>query len=136
MISRGETERPIPRPTPLTQPFWDATKEGRLVLQRCSTCREFVWTPQMVCRSCLTETLEWTEVSGQGSVYTFVIMHTAAIPAFKAPYTIAVVELAEGPRMFTDIVDIDPAEVRIGMKVSAVYETVAENVGVPKFQRA
>jgi hypothetical protein len=122
MTSRGETNRPLPRPTALTQPFWDATREGRLIVQRCTTCGTYVWTPQMACRECLTETLEWAEVSGRGSIHTFVVMHHAAIPAFKAPYTLAVVELEEGPRMFSDIVGCDPADVRIDMPVEVQWE--------------
>ncbi|OAI42968.1 hypothetical protein AYO38_11095 [bacterium SCGC AG-212-C10] len=123
----------MPRPTALTQPFWDATKEGRLVMQRCTTCATFVWTPQMACRECLTETLEWTDVTGRGHIYTFVVMHHAAIPAFKAPYTIAVVELEEGPRIFTDIIDIDPDDVKIDMAVEVAFED-AGPVGLYHFR--
>jgi uncharacterized OB-fold protein len=126
MISRGEKTKPLPRPTPLTQPFWDATREGRLIVQRCSTCSTYVWTPQMACRECLTETLEWAPVSGKGKIYTFVVMHHAAIPAFKEPYTLAVIELDEGPRMFADLVDIDPDDVRIDTPVEVQFEFVGD----------
>ena len=131
--SHGDTQRPLPRPSPLTQPFWDATKEGRLTLQRCTTCGEYVWTPQMACRSCLTETLEWSDVSGEGEVYSFVVLHKAAIDAFKAPYTIAVIELKEGPRMLSDVVGIDPADVKIGMPVKVDFED-AGPVGLYHFR--
>jgi uncharacterized OB-fold protein len=133
MTRKGETTRPLPRPNSLTQPFWDATKEGRLVVQRCTSCSAFVWTPQIACRECLAETLEWTEVSGKGKVYTFVVIHHAAIPAFKAPYTIAVVELDEGPRFFTDLVDVDPADVHIDMPVEVAFED-AGPVGLYHFR--
>lgn len=124
MTRKGETERPLPRPNSLTQPFWDATKEYRLIVQRCTTCGTYVWTPQVACRECLTETLEWADVSGRGTVYTYVVIHHAAIPAFKAPYTIAVVELEEGPRIFTDLVDVAPEDVRIDMPVEVAWEDV------------
>src|SRR5205823_9173004 len=97
----------------LTEPFWQATREGRLVIQRCTRCGEYVWTPQMACCTCLTETLEWTEVSGRGTIYSFVVIHRAATPAFTAPYAVVVVELEEGPHMLSDMVDVDPADVHI-----------------------
>lgn len=102
-------------------------------MQRCSTCGSFVWTPQMACRDCLTETLDWTEVSGRGKVYSYVVVHQAAIAAFKAPYTIAVVELEEGPRIFTDLVEVAPADVTIDMPVEVAFEQ-AGPVGLYHFR--
>jgi hypothetical protein len=122
--SATEWKRPLPVPSPLTAPFWQAAKEGRLVLQRCTTCGEYVWTPQLACRTCLTETLVWTPVSGRGSIYTFVVIHRAATPAFRAPYAIVVIRLEEGPYMLSDMVDVDPAAVRIGMSVEVTFEDV------------
>ena len=133
MVSRDQATRPLPHPTPLTQPFWDATREGRLIVQRCSTCRAWVWTPQMACRDCLTETLEWEPVAGKGHVYTYVVIHQAAIAAFKAPYVIAVVELDEGPRLFTDLVQVEPASVCIDLPVELAWEFVDE-VGLYHFR--
>lgn len=133
--SRSETNRPLPHPSPLTQPFWDATKEGKLKLQRCTRCGEYVWTPQMICRHCLADALEWTEVSGEGEVYSFVVMHRAAIEAFEAPYTIAVITLKEGPRILSDVIGIDPSEVKIGMPVKVDFED-AGPVGLYHFRPA
>ena len=126
-------KRPLPTPSPLTRPFWEATKQGRLVLQRCSRCGEYVWTPQPVCRTCLTETLEWTPVSGRGSIYSFVVIERAATPAFNAPYAIVVVELEEGPRMLSDLVDVNVEDVRIGMPVEVAFEDAGE-VGLYHFR--
>jgi uncharacterized OB-fold protein len=128
-----EWKRPMPRPSALTEPFWRATKEQRLVLQRCTSCGEYVWTPQMACRSCLTETLEWTEVSGRGTIYSFVVIHRAATPAFTAPYAVVIVELEEGPRILSDMVDVDPEAVRIGMPVEVAFEDAGE-VGLYHFR--
>jgi uncharacterized OB-fold protein len=128
-----EWKRPLPTPSPLTEPFWKATKEGRLVMQRCTQCNEYVWTPQLACRTCLTETLVWTPVSGRGTIYTFVVINRAATPAFKAPYTIVVVQLDEGPCILSDMVDVDPADVRIGMPVEASFEDVGA-VGLYHFR--
>lgn len=126
-------EKPLPNPSTLTRPFWESTKSGVLSIQRCTTCGTFVWTPQMACRECLTETLEWTPVSGRGEVYCFVVMHRAANPAFTAPYTVAIVRLEEGPYMVTDIIDIDPSEVAVGMPVEVSIE-LAGDVGLHHFR--
>lgn len=133
MTSATEPSRPLPHPSELTQPFWDATKEGRMVIQQCSTCKSFVWTPQMACRKCLTPTLEWTEVSGKGTVYTYVVLHKAAHPAFTAPYAIAVVELDEGPKFFTDLVEVNVDDIAIGMPVEVAFED-AGPVALPHFR--
>lgn len=133
MTTSGEWKRPMPTPSPLSQPFWKATKEGRLVIQRCTQCGEYVWTPQMACRKCLTETLEWKQVSGRGTIHTFTVMHRAANPAFKAPYTIVVVDLEEGPRILSDLIGIDPKDVRIGMPVEVSFED-AGPVGLYHFR--
>lgn len=124
--STEEWARPRPVPSSLTAPFWKATGEGRLVIQRCTDCGEYVWTPQLACRTCLTETLEWTPVSGRGTVYTFVVMHRAATPAFKAPYAIVVVELEEGVRILSDMVDIDVKDVQIDLPVEVTFENAGD----------
>lgn len=135
MVNRDQSTRPLPHPTPLTEPFWEATREGRLIMQRCTVCGAWVWTPQMACRECLTETLEWQEVAGTGHVYTYVVIHQAAIAAFKAPYVIAVVELDEGPRLFTDLVEVDPGDVHVDMAVEVAWEFV-DSVGLYHFRPA
>ena len=126
-------QRPMPTPSALTLPFWEATARGELQLQRCTQCREYVWTPQLACRTCLTETLEWVPVSGRGTVYSFVIMHRAATPAFKAPYAIVVVELEEGARILSDMVDVDVEDVQIGLPVEVAFE-LAGDIGYYHFR--
>jgi uncharacterized OB-fold protein len=127
-----ETKRPLPHPSELTQPFWDATREHKLVMQRCTNCGTWTWLPQPVCRKCLTPTLEWTPTSGRGTVYTYVIMHRSTLPSFTAPYVIAVVELEEGTRFFTNIVGCDPKDVKIGMPVEVRFNDQGE-VSLPEF---
>jgi len=118
--------RPVPTPSALTRPFWEATARGQLELQRCKQCGNYVWTPQLACRTCLTETLEWVPVSGRGTVYSFVIMHRAATPVFKAPYAIVVVELEEGARILSDMVDVDVKDVQIGLPVEVAFEPAGD----------
>jgi uncharacterized OB-fold protein len=132
MATRDMTQQPLPKTTEMSQPFWDATKEGRLSIQRCTTCGAYWWLPELACRDCRTETLEWTDVSGRGEVYSFVVLHQAAVSAFTAPYAVAVITLAEGPRFMADLVDVDPADVTIGMPVQVKFEDVGP-VALPHF---
>ena len=121
-----EWRKPLPRPSPLSRPFWEGTKQGVLLLQRCTQCGHFIWTPLLACPRCLSEALEWTKVSGRGTVYSYTVVLRAATPAFKAPYTVAIVELTEGPRILTDLIDVDPQDVLIGMEVEVAFEDVGE----------
>jgi uncharacterized OB-fold protein len=80
----------------------------------------------MACSGCYRQSLEWTPVSGRGSVYSYSVVHRAQTPAFQVPYVVAIVELAEGPRMLTSIVDVKPEQVRIGMDVEVAFEPVGD----------
>jgi uncharacterized protein len=125
-----------PKPTPLSTPFWDAAREGRLVLQRCAVCGAFRWTPQVLCTVCHAETYAWTEVSGRGRVYSFSIVHRPPTAEFEAPYVVAVVELEEGPQMLTNIVGCPPDAVRVDMPVEVAFEPLGEEITVYRFRPA
>jgi len=99
---------------PETKPFWDACAAGKLVLPRCKDTGKFIWYPRAISPWTLGP-VEWVEVSGKGTVYTFSMMRGTP------PYCIAYVELAEGPRMMTNIVDCDPASVKIGQAVKVKF---------------
>ncbi len=119
-------ERPLPTPTPMTQPFWDALRLHRLVLQFSPSTRQWVYYPRSHALGTLADDLEWREATGTGTVYTFTIARRPTAPAWEgaSPQVIAVVELDEGPRLTTELVGIDPEAVRIGMRVSAVFDDV------------
>lgn len=112
---------PMPEPTPLSQPFWDAAKRGELALQKCRDCGRFRWTPQLLCRDCHSEHYDWTAVSGRGSIYSYTVVHRAPLPVFEVPYAIAVVELNEGPLMLTNIVGCPFDALHIDMKVEVAF---------------
>ncbi|MBK8334421.1 MAG: Zn-ribbon domain-containing OB-fold protein [Ilumatobacteraceae bacterium] len=109
-----------PTPTPLSQPFWDATRDRRLLAQRCAMCDRYVWYPREHCPGCLRSELEWVELSGNGTIYTFNVMRKPGNPmmADAVPYVLALVDLDEGVRMTTNIVHVSPEEVRCGQRVS------------------
>ena len=111
-------EKPYPVPDAETAPFWDAVAAGRLDLQRCRSCRRHVFYPRSLCPHCGGLDLEWVTVSGRGTVYSFTVVHRA--PAefqAEAPYVVALVELEEGVRMLTRLIDVEPSAVRVAMPV-------------------
>jgi uncharacterized OB-fold protein len=128
---------PIPVPTPETRPFWDAARRHELVLQRCRSCGRHVFYPRAACPHCLGADLAWERVSGQGRVHTFTVVHRG-LRGFPLgpPYVIAIVELDEGPRLMTNLVDVepDPAKIRIGMRVAVVFEDVSDTIALPRFR--
>ena len=98
---------PKPVPDRDTQPFWDAVEERRLVVQRCSSCGHWVWQPKPICPKCQTPDPEWTEVTGDGRVASWTVLHPPALPVWadQLPFVILLVELDEGPRMVGQLVD-------------------------------
>ena len=125
----------MPQPTPESKPFFDALKEHRLLIQRCQDCGCTYYYPRPFCPSCLSSDVEWEESSGKGRLYSFVINHRAA-PGFVAPYIIAVVELDEGPRMMTNLIDVEPDSnlVRCEMAVEIVFDKVDDDFTLPRFR--
>jgi uncharacterized OB-fold protein len=131
-------EKPLPGIDSESRPFWQAAREHRLAIMRCKDCARHFFYPRLLCPHCHSAAVEWTNASGRGSVYTFTIARRPAGPAFKAdvPYVVALVELEEGPRLMTNIVAAEPASVRIGQKVKAVFDDVTAEVTLVKFAPA
>lgn len=131
-----EYQKPLPAPSAVSAPFWDGLKSGRLRLQRCADCHSYVFYPRSVCPHCLSERLEWTTAGGRGKVYSYTIVRRAMNPGFAndVPYVFAIVELAEGPRVTTNIVNCAPAEVRVDMPVVATYDKVTPETALLKFE--
>lgn len=132
-------EKPLPQPTPETQPFWDSVKAHQMQLQRCHDCNDFYFYPRPFCPSCYSTNVVWEPVSGKGTLETYVINHRPA-PGFQddAPYVMAVVTLEEGPRMFTNLVNVEPepSSLPVDMALEVVYDDVTDEITLPKFQPA
>ncbi len=127
--------RPIPKPTPETQHFWDGTRAGELRLQRCSDCDQTYFPPRPFCPECSSRSVEIIVASGRATLYSYVI-HEREVPGFTPPYAIAVVELAEGPRMMSNIVDCDqtPEALQLDMELEVTFEEVSEEISLPQFR--
>ncbi|MGH7289261.1 MAG: Zn-ribbon domain-containing OB-fold protein [Myxococcota bacterium] len=121
----GSDGRPLPWPNPTTQPFFDAARERRLVLQRCPR-DGFFFYPRSRCPTCLGADWKWEEVAGRGRVHAFTVDRVGHVPALQklAPYAIAIVELDAGPRMTARLVECDPNAVKVGTPVVAAFEDV------------
>ena len=121
-----------------TKEFWDACKRHELVIQKCQVCSLFRFPPERVCPSCLSEQFEWQRVSGKGQVYTFSIIRRSPRPEWEndVPYVVGVIELAEGPRMVSNVVGCPPEDVEIGMPVEVTFQDATEEIALPKFRPA
>jgi uncharacterized OB-fold protein len=131
-------EKPLPAITAENAPYYDSLRQHAMRLQRCGSCAVFRYPASPHCPRCLSEAFEWTPVSGRGAVYSWIVMHQIYDPAFRpeAPYNVAVVELAEGPRLTTNLVDCPSDAIRIGMPVAVVYDDVTDEVTLAKFRPA
>ncbi len=128
--------KPLPVPSKWSQPFWDGAKQHKLLLKKCAKCGHIDHPPYLYCTECSAEQYKWVEASGRGMIYAFTTTLIGAPLPFTEdiPYTIAMVDLDEGPRMLTTIVDAEPAELKIGMKVEVVFDNVTEEIAIPRFR--
>ena len=128
--------RPIPEPTPATQPFFDAARKRELLLPRCPR-DGFFFYPRSRCPSCLGDDWVWERASGRGEVLAVTIDRIGHDPAMadQVPYAIAIVELREGPRMTARLVGCELADAHVGMAVEAAFEDV-EDVTLVNFRPA
>ena len=129
---------PLPRPTAVSKPFWDAAREHRLVVQRSSRTGKTILYPRIVSPFAADDALEWVDASGKGRVVAATVVRTSTDPAWaqRTPYVVAIVELEEGARLTTNIVDCDPDTVRPGMAVAVRFDDVTPEVTLVKFAPA
>jgi uncharacterized OB-fold protein len=117
----------LPEPDGFTRPYWDAAAEGRLLLRRCQACGRAHHYPREFCPHCWSEHVAWEEASGRATLYTWSVVHANDLPPFRdrLPYVAAVVELAEGPRLMTAVVDCDPTLLQVDMELVADFVAFA-----------
>jgi uncharacterized protein len=127
--------RPLPQPTPETQHFWDGARAGELRLQRCDDCRHIYFPPRPFCPSCGSRGVTVFNASGRAKLHSYVIHHRP-VPGFTPPYAIAVVELQEGPRMMTNIVDCPqtPEALKLDMALEVTFQPQNETISLPFFR--
>ncbi len=125
----------VPQPTGDTKEFWEGCKGKKLLFQQCEACGHVRWPPSCLCPVCHSLEARWIDSSGRGKIYTFTVYHVAFHPAWKekVPYITAVVELEEGPRLLTNVVDADPQTLSCDMPVEVVWGKAGEYF-VPRFR--
>ncbi len=136
MVAMTEPRRPPPIVTDDSAVFWDAAAEGRLVAQACADCGRLRHPPRPMCPSCNSLVTEVRELSGNGTLYSYGILHHPQHPAFDYPVLGALVDLDEGVRLVTNLVDVEPAAIRIGMRVEATFVPTSGGAQVPVFRPA
>jgi uncharacterized OB-fold protein len=127
----------MPTITTDTAEFWEATNEGRLLVRRCRACGEAIWYPRPICPFCHSDDTVWEEASGRARIYSFTVVRRAGGPfGAETPYVLAYVELAEGPRMMTNVVDCDPDALSVDQEVRLVFHATDGAAALPRFRPA
>ncbi len=125
--------RPLPPIDPVTKEFWDGCQQEKLLIQKCGSCGTLNFYPRALCKKCHSDHLEYVEMSGRGTLYSYTIVHRAPGKTFdsQVPYAVALVDLEEGPRLLANIVNY--SQIGIGMKLSSVFLTTEEGFKLPAF---
>lgn len=128
----------LPTPDDFSLPFWQGAQEGRLLITRCGDCGKATYYPRPFCPSCWSEQIAWEQASGRATLYTYSVVHQNDLPPFpeRVPYVAAVVDLEEGPRMMTNVVECPLEDLRVGMPLTVTFEERTEDVTVPVFRPA
>ena len=130
-------ERSIPKPTPETAHYWEGARAGELRLQRCKACDHAYFPPRPFCPECSSRDVTVFAASGKATLYSYVISHLKS-PGFEPPYAIAVVELEEGPRMMSNILDCaqTPEALVLDMDLEVTWEKLTDEITLPQFRPA
>jgi uncharacterized OB-fold protein len=137
-MSVSEYKKPLPVINEDTAPYWEYCRKHELRMQKCQQCGYIRFPVSIVCPKCHTLEAEWTRLSGKGRVYSFIIYHQAYHPSYKddLPYAVAIIQLDEGPRMESNIIDCKMEDIKIDMPVEVTFDDVTDEVTLPKFKPA
>ncbi len=127
---------PPPQITDENRPFWDAARHNKLMVLRCEECGRYRFPPVPCCKRCLSTKAKWVEVSGRGSVWSWVVIHRPYFPGADVPYQVAIVELEEGPLLGTNIVNARNDEIRVGAPVKVTFKQIENDITLPVFELA
>jgi uncharacterized OB-fold protein len=123
-------------PTPLTEPFWEGARANKLMVQHCRACAKKFFRPEVACTHCRSRDWGWVESDGRGALYSFSVMHRSPSPAFKAPFIFAAIEMDEGWTLFSNLVELEIEDAKIGMRVEVCFQAVSETLTIPLFRPA
>lgn len=128
----------LPTPDEDSQVFWDAARDKRLLIKRCRSCGKAHYYPRPFCPHCWSSEVEWEQASGRATLYTYSIVYSNDLPPFgeRAPYVAAVVDLEEGPRAMTNVVDTDFDKLEVGMALEVTFQEISDDFTIPVFRAA
>ncbi len=131
-----EPQKIQPRPTAVSAPYFEGCRQGVLRLQQCAACGRQQFYPRIVCSHCGADDLQWHAASGAGRIASYTVVRRGVSAAYEAPYVVALIDLAEGPRMMSQIVhiDADDARLRIGASVCVEFQAWSEDIDLPVFK--
>lgn len=135
-MPEGVRSKPLPVVTAENRPFWEGCRSGILRLQYCEQCQQHQFYPRLYCMHCGSDKISWVTASGRGVIYSYTIIHQNKSPEFvqDTPYNVAIIQLAEGPRMMSNIIAIPPEDLRIDLPVKIVFDPVTDTISIPRFE--
>lgn len=135
-MSDSAHPKPLPVITEENRPFWEGCRQGKLLLQYCDACRQYQFYPRLYCMHCGSQHTRWAETSGRGVVYSYTIIRQNKTPEFRdeVPYNVALIQLEEGPRMMSNVIDIAPGDLRVDLPVIVVFDPVTAEISLPRFR--
>jgi uncharacterized protein len=135
-LTDEDLRKPLPNPTKWSRPFWEGTKQHKLLLKKCRDCGKIDHPPYLYCTKCSSDNSNWVEASGKGTLYAFAINEYGVPFQFTPdlPYVTALIDLPEGPRMLSNIVECDFKELKNGMALEVVFEKASPEITLPKWR--
>ena len=131
---------PLPVKQPESDFYWEKAQAHELWLRRCNACERAYFYPRDFCPNCGSRDVSWIQATGRGTLHTFAIVHRAPVPAFRdhVPFVVAMVDLEEGPRIPTNLVDVepDPEHIHVDMAVEVAFADVTDEITLPVFRPA
>ena len=128
----------LPTPDNDSRHFWDAAREERFLIKRCADCGRAHYYPRPFCPHCWSAHVDWEEASGRGELYTYSVVRRNDLPPFheRVPYVAAIVDLEEGPRAMTNVVDCEFDDLAIGMPLEVTFREISDDYTIPVFKPA
>ncbi len=133
-VGRSTRSRPARRARSVDAPFWQGCAEAQLRFQRCESCAAANFPPAEHCVNVCPSALEWERSAGNGVVYSWTVVHRAATPVFATPYAPAIIEMAEGYQILTNIIGCRDAQLRVGLAVTVDFRVVGDDLWLPYFR--
>ena len=138
MTTEKTYNKPLPLIVPESERYWLGAKKHEFWLRYCHECKKTYFYPRDICPDCFSRNTEWRRASGRGRLYTYAIVHRGPLPSFRdaVPYVVAMIDLEEGGRMMTNLVDVEPSPeaIQVGMPVEVVFDDVTDEITLPKFR--